>query len=450
MQRQYSTIRNPREIVTITGHGVKLRVRRNQLEITDGFPLEARQETRKITRAAGRVRRLLLLAGSGFATLDALDWSAENGVPVVALSQSGESRWTLLPGRGGEGRAALRRAQALAPFTDAGAEVARWLIRRKIEGQRDVLRELAAPLAHLPKDAPPRWIIPKALTAVDTVLQKTNQQRTITELREIEAKAATAYYLAWNQLPLHFAPPSYARTVPDHWRKFAGRGSPLNNGNRNAADPANALLNYAYALVESEALVACHEAGLDPALAMLHTDIDSRRSFVYDVMEPVRPIADRLVLNLCFTHAFRPGELWALRDGRCLLDQDLCAKLWPWMTEFRRALGPVMTYLLGRLRRLPRYGERRAWRLIEVPPPRRTRAPLGQKRWARDMPPPPLREIRACQRCGVLLEGPPSNYPGVCDDCLPAFYRETIQAGLRSRRGPIPKALRSREIMPRS
>ncbi len=89
-----------------------------------------------------RVERILLLAGSGFVTLDALDWCSENKVPVVCCDQSGGCRWTLLPGRGGEWQAGLRRSQALTPFTETGVEIARWLISRKIAGQRDVLQEL--------------------------------------------------------------------------------------------------------------------------------------------------------------------------------------------------------------------------------------------------------------------------------------------------------------------
>ena len=37
-----------------------------------------------------------------------------------------------MPGSG-EGQAALRRAQALAPFTDTGVEIAQWLVGRKVK-----------------------------------------------------------------------------------------------------------------------------------------------------------------------------------------------------------------------------------------------------------------------------------------------------------------------------
>jgi CRISPR associated protein Cas1/LysE type translocator len=144
--RTYSTARNPREIVTVTGQGVSLRVRRHQLEITDGFPLEAPQETRRITRAVERVQRILLSAGSGFATLDALDWAAENGAPIVACDQGGHLRWVLIPGEGGQWKTKLRRAQAAALHESTGLELVRFLIETKLHKQAEVLRDALARL----------------------------------------------------------------------------------------------------------------------------------------------------------------------------------------------------------------------------------------------------------------------------------------------------------------
>jgi CRISPR-associated endonuclease Cas1 len=408
-----------RDVITVTGHGVRLKVWLHSLWVEDGFKSDGEARQRTLTRATSHVERLLFLAGSGFLTVDALDWCAENGVPVVAVSQSGAPRWTLLPGAGGAHQARLRRAQALAPFTETGLEMARWLIARKVEGQRDTLRDLAGRLTPSRDAAWSRLAMPGAAAALDLLLPRLQRPASIAEVRQVEAEAAGVYWSGWAGLPLHFAPPSYYRKrVPDHWRSFIVRSSPLTGGPRGAVDPPDALLNYAYALLEAEALLACHEAGLDPALGILHTDTEGRRSLIYDIMEPVRPVADRLVLTLLLTHAFRPGELHALRDGRCRLDQDLCARLWPWMPTFRQALGPVLTFLLGRLRRGPRHGERTAYRLVEVAPPARTRAPLGQKRWARETPAPALPMPRACRSCDVLLEDERAGRR-YCDACAP-------------------------------
>ena len=47
---------------------------------------------------------------------------------------------------------------------------------------------------------------------------------------------------------------------------FRARDSPLqdSHGAKDAVDPVNAILNFGYALLEAEAKIACHAAGLDP------------------------------------------------------------------------------------------------------------------------------------------------------------------------------------------
>lgn len=64
-----------------------------------------------------------------------------------------------------------------------------------------------------------------------------------------EAKAAEAYWDAWNPVRLEFARRDF---VPDHWRVFEARRSPFTLRPRNAANPLNAILNYLYTLLEIE------------------------------------------------------------------------------------------------------------------------------------------------------------------------------------------------------
>jgi hypothetical protein len=49
---------------------------------------------------------------------------------------------------------------------------------------------------------------------------------------------------------------------------FGTRSSPISGSKRYAANPANALLNYTYALLEAETTLALHASGLDPALGI--------------------------------------------------------------------------------------------------------------------------------------------------------------------------------------
>ena len=82
--------------------------------------------------------------------------------------------------------------------------------------------------------------------------------------------------------------------VPAHWRVFGTRVSPLTGSPRLAANPANAILNYLYSLLESESRLAAAALGLDPGMGVLHVDTfflhqGARDSLACDLMEPVRP-----------------------------------------------------------------------------------------------------------------------------------------------------------------
>ena len=88
------------------------------------------------------------------------------------------------------------------------------------------------------------------------------------------------------------------RLVPDHWRPLGQRGSLLTSSPRLAINPANAILNYLYAILEAETRLACLTLGLDPGLGIVHADYRSRDSFALDLMEAARPAVDAYVLEM--------------------------------------------------------------------------------------------------------------------------------------------------------
>jgi hypothetical protein len=79
----------------------------------------------------------------------------------------------------------------------------------------------------------------------------------------------------------------------------------LGVGNRHATHPVNAMLNYGYSILEAEVRISVLTAGLDPEIGYLHTNRKGRLSVVYDLMEPLRPVVDRGILNLLVTTSSR-------------------------------------------------------------------------------------------------------------------------------------------------
>lgn len=66
----------------------------------------------------------------------------------------------------------------------------------------------------------------------------------------------------------------------------------------NASDEINALLNYGYAILESEVLKDINTVGLDASIGFLHELKDGRSSLVYDLQELYRWIIDLSVIQL--------------------------------------------------------------------------------------------------------------------------------------------------------
>lgn len=139
--------------------------------------------------------------------------------------------------------------------------IARDLLRQKLRCQADVLGG-----------------VPDAGEAVEPIrlaLEELERAETTAQLRSAEAKAANAYWGVWASIPVPWARKDTGR-VPVHWRAFGTRSSPLTGSPRSAAGPANAILNYLYAILEAEARIALLAIGFEPGLGVLHVDFQAR------------------------------------------------------------------------------------------------------------------------------------------------------------------------------
>jgi hypothetical protein len=185
--------------------------------------------------------------------------------------------------------ARLSRALVMAgpgcPWEPTGVEITRALLNVKMQGQAHLARDYLG-------DADVAGYIDLALCDLD-------RATSIDQARLIEARAASAYWTAWSG---RVAPAWRAggSSVPLTWRQpFTKRKTPLLAGtNQHAADPVNALLNYAYSLAETTCVLACWQAGLDPSLGISHVPETGRYSLALDLLETIRPECDALVLDL--------------------------------------------------------------------------------------------------------------------------------------------------------
>jgi CRISPR associated protein Cas1 len=163
-------------------------------------------------------------------------------------------------------------------------------------------------------------------------------------IRLAEAQAAYAYWSCWHTIPVTFPTKDLPR-VPEHWRAFGARLSPLTNSPRLSVNPPNAMLNCLYAVLESEARLAAVALGLDPGLGIMHADMPVRDSLACDLMESVRPLVDAYVLDWITRQPLRREWFFEERNGNCRLMGSFAKRLSETAPTWARAVAPIAEHV---------------------------------------------------------------------------------------------------------
>jgi CRISPR-associated endonuclease Cas1 len=411
---QFGNLVTPRHgVLTLYGYGITVCVNRGHLILKDGIGRERREA--RFPRVGHGLRRLIVIGTDGMISLAALRWLADQDAAFVMLDRDGSVLATTGPVSPSDAR--LRRAQSLAQESGAALQISRELIGQKLQGQEQIARDKL-------NDPQAAEIISLARAAIPSA-------QSIKAIRQLESRAAHAYWGAWNELAINF-PKSDLRRVPEHWLTFRNRISPLTGSPRLAANPLNAMLNYLYALLESEARLAVAALGLDPGLGVMHMDMPVRDSLACDVMEPVRPVVDAYLLNWISDETLRRDWFFEQRDGSCRLMGPFTVRLSQTSQAWRHAVAPwaelVRTRLWatvgkpGRQPSTPLTGNHR----------RSVRAGEHNRPVARPPKPP-----RVCKTCGVPCE------KAYCASCGAAHSLKEFEKGRLAAQSPESRARRS-------
>jgi hypothetical protein len=94
-------------------------------------------------------------------------------------------------------------------------------------------------------------------------------------------------------------------------------------GPRNARHPVNAMLNYGYGILANNLRGQIIAAGLDPTIGIIHHSAAIHMPLVCDLMEPLRPEIDRVVLEFGLAHTFTPGDFTINKLGGCRLNPQV-------------------------------------------------------------------------------------------------------------------------------
>ncbi len=395
-------------VVTLFGYGIQVRVDRGHLILEDGIGADRRYA--RFPRVAHGLDRLVIIGSDGMVSLAALRWLAAQNASFVMLDREGSVLVATGPARKGDVH--LRRAQALARQSGAGMQITRDLIDRKLLGQEQVARNQLGDLSVADAIGKLRLEIP-SLHAFDTI-------------RLLESQAGAFYWAAWQNVQIQFPRQDLPR-VPDHWRTFQARRSPISRSPRLATNPVNAILNYLYAILETEARLAAAVLGLDPGLGFLHADAAHRDSLAADLMEPVRPQVDAFVLDWILREPIKREWFFEQRDGNCRLMAPFAARLSETAQTWRRSLAPLAESIARVLwSKFPKHARYQ---------PVATRLTQQSRREAKGAPPepPPARPLRRenlCRGCGGKI-GPGAIH---CTSCAVPSTTERLKNAARSGR----------------
>ena len=289
---------------------MSLRIENGALTIQNGFTHypQKREIIRYFRGDVALPERIILLDGSGSISFDVLSWLAEQKVSFIRIDWKGD----IVCVAGASGYSAnpfrVRWQLETRENPEQRNEFCRSIITRKIE----------ASIITLEKSIPRSDKWERAMKSAYAALSRLeeNPPETIIELRALEANCAAAYFRSWVGMPIKWRGTS-RRPIPENWHFIGQRSSPYHlAGNRNAAHPVNAILNYAYAALESEIRIKAISDGYDPTIGIMHEGSDGSSKFIFDLMEPERPKVDRAVLDFVKGTRFRPGRFCHSRRRR--------------------------------------------------------------------------------------------------------------------------------------
>jgi len=168
-------------------------------------------------------------------------------------------------------------------------KIARWLLDEKLKGQISVIQMLNYDKLEI------------FIRQMNEYRNKIKYENDHGSLMGYEGAAASYYFQALAEL------------IDDKWN-FNGRNR------RPPKDPVNALMSLGYVMAGSEVRGILQKKGLDPAIGFLHAAKPYRDNFVLDIIEPVRPVVDKFILNLINNNFTVKDFSFSSKDG-CRLNR---------------------------------------------------------------------------------------------------------------------------------
>ena len=351
----------PRPIAVGVDEALPLVVQSQRARVTkEGETLKIADEEKGDTKVRLNEVSDVALFGNVSITTPALAALMDREIPVAFHSHGG---WFRGVAHGtGHRNVEVRTAQYRSSFdTDFCLRFSRDLVAAKIVNQRTILRR------NWRGDEDRRKSVLGHLNAARRSTSRASNEKILLGL---EGDAAATYFRAFAGL----------LTPPDD-RKSSGENEELApfrfeaRNRRPPADPVNAMLSLAYAMLTRHLTVALATVGLDPYRGFFHAPRYGKPALALDIMEPFRPIiADSVVLSAVNTGEVSSRDFVSAPTGTALtsagrrrfvgaferrLSQETTHPLFGYRLSMRRLLllqaRLLCRHLLGELPSYPHY-----------------------------------------------------------------------------------------------
>ena len=298
----------------ITGFGTSINVDKRKLIITNklkGTRLEFYPH--KINHDG-----IIIDGHTGNITFEAMRWLSKHNINLTLLNWNGQLLANMMPEQPKSGKLRIKQYQK---YLDSQIrfEIALKIVQCKVEHSLNMLEELSrfyesVDIAKIRKSVEKEDLF---LLSIMKNFKKQDISKPIKQLMTYEGRIAQIYYenlvKIFNQLNPEF--------------NFTGRKNKSNSRNYNASDEVNALLNYGYAILESEIRKAINGIGLDYSNGFLHEINQSRTPLVYDIQELFRWLIDISVIQLLEEKKIKKSDFIITENYHTRLGEDIAKSL---------------------------------------------------------------------------------------------------------------------------
>ena len=257
----------------ISGYGVSITVNRACLTVTN---THSETESYEFRPHQIPYDSIIIDGHYGSISLEALYWLSKHDVSISLINWNGNMLYTAMPKETMNGALKIEQYKT---YLDPERRmlIANRIVTQKVESSLSLLKELSR-------------FYNLDLTTIKKEIEKIDAD-SIKFLMTYEGRIASAYWSSLSKIFNEIAKDFH----------FESRKNLSYSWNMNASDPINAMLNYGYAILESNIRKRINEIGLDPSIGFLHEIAPSKHPLVYDLQELFRYVVDYSVIELLQT-----------------------------------------------------------------------------------------------------------------------------------------------------